>query len=901
MDDNYVYMGVCLRKKPNWTDNGNDNGLPNYPPDGSIWFAIRRLWRGDGNHQALSPAPFSNGHGWYEDVLVVHEVPVSYTEDLFQESRSAVQGIVAGASGDQLIVSIPVGGVEYPGSGYVYVYDKTALDRDARVRTLSLDFAPGGIAMQPGAEALWIVDESNNKIRKLDLQTGATTAEIAVPNWAPVAVSVTTDGRVVVGDDGPAKQIRLFDAAGLAQVDQIGTGGIYAGERGLGGAGRFFGIVGVGNDNDGDIYVGMDYFGGRIEKYRKTANGWTRLWADNGPEFVHTAGFDPADDGNVYTPNHRYRIDYSLPPGSNLEAWTADPERYPDDPRVAFYGRRSGQYGTSATMRRLGPENNLFMFAVSAPGIMTLYRFEGEIAVPCVVIAARGDKMENDLGRPYPPNYPSENAWIWTDKNCDGQFDADEYESFDHALDNSFSMRQIDQEGTIWYAQFAPNDILSFHIAGYDGNGIPRYTFIEPHLVRYPLPPAADITWLARAFYSSETDSMYLGACTSTHPKPPSQTDSRYSRMPVLMRFDNWSSSPELAWSIEPPCDLDSPWSYKYRVPCNISVAGDHLFLGYSFSDDPTKGAPYMYRSTIRTYAAQTGNYLGTIAATEDIGYIGGDQDRYDCMHAHVRSNGEYLIVKQDFDMARNILYRWSPEKPSGLLGFTTAALSAQEDVGSITLTITRSGGKAGAAQVDYSTRANSASADDYGPITGTLHWADGDAESKSLVLSINDDNTNEADERFSLILSNPGPDSGLATDSITITIVDNDLPATETGSPSPPSGSDNGCGTAEDSGILSCLPLLILLCSASRIRRILGGGGKRRLGTRKSHPPLPGSHHPSTRPRNSGEHGHPQTLHAAQESPGDVLVRKAGFTARFVLFGGAEQDDIIERFEHEI
>ncbi len=47
-----------------------------------------------------------------------------------------------------------------------------------------------------------------------------------------------------------------------------------------------------------------------------------------------------------------------------------------------------------------------------------------------------------------------------------------------------------------------------------------------------------------------------------------------------------------------------------------------------------------------------------------------------------------------------------------------------------------------------------------------------------------------------------------------------------------------------------------------------------------------------------------PQTLHAAQESPeqhGDVLVRKAGFTARFVHLGGAEQDDIIERFEHGV
>jgi pyruvate-formate lyase len=44
------------------------------------------------------------------------------------------------------------------------------------------------------------------------------------------------------------------------------------------------------------------------------------------------------------------------------------------------------------------------------------------------------------------------------------------------------------------------------------------------------------------------------------------------------------------------------------------------------------------------------------------------------------------------------------------------------------------------------------------------------------------------------------------------------------------------------------------------------------------------------------------QQLREAQKAPSrhrDILVRKAGFTTRFVDLGTAEQDDIVKRFAH--
>jgi hypothetical protein len=115
-----------------------------------------------------------------------------------------------------------------------------------------------------------------------------------------------------------------------------------------------------------------------------------------------------------------------------------------------------------------------------------------------------------------------------------------------------------------------------------------------------------------------------------------------------------------------------------------------------------------------------------------------------------------------------------------GTLAFSAPSYSASEgDPSGIVASVTRSGGSAGIVSVAFSTSNGSAIAgSDYQPQTGSLTWGDGDAGSRSIVVSLLDDTTFEGDESLGLALSNPSGGASLGSpSSVTLTIQDNDLP----------------------------------------------------------------------------------------------------------------------------
>jgi hypothetical protein len=110
---------------------------------------------------------------------------------------------------------------------------------------------------------------------------------------------------------------------------------------------------------------------------------------------------------------------------------------------------------------------------------------------------------------------------------------------------------------------------------------------------------------------------------------------------------------------------------------------------------------------------------------------------------------------------------------------------STSETGGAVSLNVTRTGGSAGTATVDYATQDGSATQKgDYIIERGTLKFADGET-SKNIQIPVIDDVYVEGDETFTLNLSNPagGGASLGGNSSTTITIVDNDL-TTPTGNP---------------------------------------------------------------------------------------------------------------------
>jgi hypothetical protein len=123
-----------------------------------------------------------------------------------------------------------------------------------------------------------------------------------------------------------------------------------------------------------------------------------------------------------------------------------------------------------------------------------------------------------------------------------------------------------------------------------------------------------------------------------------------------------------------------------------------------------------------------------------------------------------------------------------GVFGFSSTAYSVDENVASLAVTVTRSGGATGEVSVDFAAAVDPAATDpaaagaDFVPAAEALVFADGET-SRTMNVSIVDDGLTEADEDFRLSLSNPqgGATLGESAEAVA-TILDDDLPADEDG-----------------------------------------------------------------------------------------------------------------------
>lgn len=114
-----------------------------------------------------------------------------------------------------------------------------------------------------------------------------------------------------------------------------------------------------------------------------------------------------------------------------------------------------------------------------------------------------------------------------------------------------------------------------------------------------------------------------------------------------------------------------------------------------------------------------------------------------------------------------------------GTIQLAVSADSVNENAGTITIMATRTGGTQGTVSVSFATANGTAVAPgDYGAAAGTLTWLDGDSSSKSFVVTIVNDASEEPNETFSATISNPqgGATLGAITTEV-VTIIDDDGP----------------------------------------------------------------------------------------------------------------------------
>jgi uncharacterized repeat protein (TIGR01451 family) len=117
-----------------------------------------------------------------------------------------------------------------------------------------------------------------------------------------------------------------------------------------------------------------------------------------------------------------------------------------------------------------------------------------------------------------------------------------------------------------------------------------------------------------------------------------------------------------------------------------------------------------------------------------------------------------------------------------GTLQFASATYTANEDAGTATLTVNRTGGSDGAVAVDFSVTGGTAAAgSDFTLVAGTLNWADGDMAPKTITVTLIDDiEAAEPNETVEVTLSNATGGATIgAPATTTLTIVDDDVPGT--------------------------------------------------------------------------------------------------------------------------
>jgi hypothetical protein len=116
---------------------------------------------------------------------------------------------------------------------------------------------------------------------------------------------------------------------------------------------------------------------------------------------------------------------------------------------------------------------------------------------------------------------------------------------------------------------------------------------------------------------------------------------------------------------------------------------------------------------------------------------------------------------------------------------WSAATYSVNENAGSVTLTVTRTGNNGQQAIVHFATSNGSASASDYSGASGDVTFAAGET-SKPVVITILDDTASEGDETFSATLNAVAGAAVGTPQTTTVTIVDNERAATPTPTPAP-------------------------------------------------------------------------------------------------------------------
>ncbi len=589
----YVWLGMRFD-----SENGGLVDVGTWPPKGTWWFGVTRRKRSD----ITQGAPFTGGTGGAGDTLVASFKTIEVVPDGVDASISGLA-----ATETRLFVSDPRG-------SRIVVLDAATM---AQVASFAFT-APGKIAVDKAGD-LWIVRTDTNRIVHCSA-SGAPLGGDIVDAALPTGLAIDSHGRLMVCDSGPDQWIRVYTLSGTpsqtpALASTIGIKGGMIGNGGRVTPLALCGPVGCGTDANGNVYAVCALPTGGTVIRAFTPAGAT-LWQLHGLEFQKVAAVDPASD-DIISARHHYAMDWSKPIGqeSSWNGFNLDPLRYPEDPRLHI---------NAYNARIIHLQGHRFLVCDADGQSLSIYRYDGEVAVPSVVISNYASFLDM-----YHPHGSPNSRFVWRDKNGDGRFSSDEYETDGQA--SSGWMWSIDANGDVWQGE---KSIHHWRMEGLDAIGNPIYDFTASEEIPLPAP----LTIIERLHYEPASDSMIVTGYTSARP----QTLAYWGMTGTeLIRYDAWKGTRAIAYRT--PLPYADDWAQQCK---GFDVAGNLVFIGV------------VATSEIKAYDRATGAYKGSLVPEGACAFEGGWLDMTEPLRAHRRANGEYIVLSEEVWKNKILVYR---------------------------------------------------------------------------------------------------------------------------------------------------------------------------------------------------------------------------------------------------
>jgi hypothetical protein len=537
-------------------------------------------------------APFdaygSGAVGRYDRTTHVRNLLIPVSATTTEQRADVITGLAT--SGTLLYAS------DFPGNRVRVFTTDGAWQRDIPVP------APGALAVD-SAGNVWVAQKNAGAVLKFS-PMGAPLNAIQMPvSSRPSALYFDAGaGRLMVGDQGPDMNIKIYDVSGTSAIPaMVGTFGVQGGYldtttgiKGQVGDKRFTRVVGIGKDATGTLYVLNNPWGGTwdlgrdggtdIHAYETTGRLRWKLQSLN---FEGNGVPDPGRDGGYFYGGSNV---YTGRLGGAFVANTVDPIAYPADPRLGNdSGDRDQHFAQLATVGK----NRILVAAGQNPAHFYFFHFNaanGYIAIP-------------DGSLP--------GALFNTDAVITGGF-------------------CLDSKGDVWAGPDGADRIWHYPLVGFDAGGKPSWG--APIVTPVPV----SVRPLTRIVYLPESDTMILAQGVAGIP----DWSTMGGRIEV---YHGW-----LAGNTSRP---DPIISLGGASPKSITAAGHYLFVGYVHT------VP-----NVDAFDLNTGQLAATfVNSNPEKVSVGNDVDSMYGLRSYLRSTGEYVITKDNYNSASLILYRWTP------------------------------------------------------------------------------------------------------------------------------------------------------------------------------------------------------------------------------------------------